>query len=461
MDCLGDTRAWAERNFSEAKLGDPRRTLRLVHSAARIASHPEKSFTQCFDWNELRGFYRLCHQEEVTLRSVSEPHWRQTRQAMAEQDLVLILHDTTQLDFTSHQALKGTGPIGEGTTTGFLQHNSLAVEPKSEQVLGLSYQQLRVRKPAPAGETSYQRRRRAGRESEMWVEGIRAAGPAPSGCTWVDVGDRGADIYEAMVAARELGHHFLFRLLHNRQVFLDEAGSRRAYLKDHARTLPSQGQDTVEIKGRGGRDARTARVEMAAGRVWVPASAEVPQRRSQPVLAVWVIRVWEADPPQGKEALEWILLCSLPTEGIEQLRERRDWYCRRWLIEIYHDIEKNGCQEEGRRFETAERMEACLAVLSIVAVRVMQLRSALVAHPEAPAEQVATKLECLLVQRLLKHKGKTLSVREFVRGVARLGGFLGRQRDGEPGVRALWKGYQRLQDMVRAAQLVLHHPEAG
>jgi transposase-like protein/transposase Tn5 family protein len=458
--CL-DARAWAERNFSEAQLGDPRRTRRLVSSAARIALQPEKSFTQCFDWNELRAFYRLCNQKEATLRTVSEPHWAQTRRAMAERDLVLIVHDTTQLDFTSHAALKGAGPIGEGTTRGFLQHNSLAIAPGSKEVLGLAYQQLRVREPAPPGETSYQRRRRQGRESQMWPEGIGACGPAPAACTWVDVADRGADIYEAMVAARQLGHHFLFRLQQNRQVFLDEAQSQKAYLKDHARALPSQGHDTVEIQGRGGREARTAQVELAAGRVWVPASAEVPRRRSQPILEVWVVRIWEPDPPAGVEPLEWILLCSLPSAGIEQLRQRRDWYCCRWLIEVFHDIEKNGCREEERRFETAARMEACLALLSIVAVRVLQLRSALTARPQEPAEQVATELESTLIRRLLKHKGPVLTVREFVRGVAKLGGFLGRKGDGEPGVRALWRGYQRLQDMVSAAQLLLPKPETG
>jgi hypothetical protein len=72
--------------------------------------------------------------------------------------------------------------------------------------------------------------------------------------------------------------------------------------------------------------------------------------------------------------LEWLLLCSLPTVTWEELNERRTWYGRRWLIEVFHDIEKNGCSEEDRRFETAEALEACLALLRVVAVRVFQLR---------------------------------------------------------------------------------------
>ena len=98
-------------------------------------------------------------------------------------------------------------------------------------------------------------------------------------------------------------------------------------------------------------------------------------------------------------------------------------------------------------------MEACLAILAVVAVRVLQLRCAAQAQPEAPAEQVATPAEIGLVRRVSGHQGRGFSVRDFVRGVARLGGFLGRKGDGEPGVRTLWRGYQRLQDMLLGYQL--------
>lgn len=444
--------AWAEQQFARAPLGDRRRTRRLVESAAKIALHPEKTLPQIFDWNGLRAFYRLCDQETVTLATVQQPHWQQTRQAMGQHPLVLILHDTTELDFTSHTALQGTGPIGDGRGRGFFQHNSLAVLPQPRQVLGLAYQQWRLRQPAPADDHSSRRKQRE-RESLLWLEGIGAAGRPPEGCCWVDVGDRGCDIYEAMVAARRVGHAFLFRLTHQRQVFTTPEQDDSDYLLAYARGLPSQGQDRVDIPGRGGRPARTATVQLAAAPVWVPAPVKTPQRRQQPVVAAWVIRVWEADPPAGVAPLEWLLLTSLPTTTLEELKERRDWYGCRWLVEVYHDVEKNGCSEEDRRFETAERMAACLAVLAVVAVRVLQLRCALAVQPDAPAQQVATAQEIQLVRRFTQHRDRRFSVRDFVRGVARLGGFLGRRSDGEPGVRTLWRGYQRLQDMLLGVQL--------
>ena len=450
------TAAWAEQQFAAVNLRHRRRTRRLVSSAAAIAARPEQSFNQIFNWNDLRAFYNLCDQQAATLPTIQGHHWELTRQAMARHALVLILHDTSDLDFTNHPALQGTGPIGDGRGRGFLQHNSLAVLPEPRQVLGLAYQQLRVRVEAPAGEHTQKRKRRR-RESELWTDGITASGRPPQGCQWVDVGDRGSDIYEAMVAAGQVGHDFLFRVVQNRQVWTTAtyAQDREPLrgLRDFACSLASQGSDTVAIPGRGGRAARTATVQMAAAPVWIPAPQGTPQRRSQPVIAAWVIRVWEEAPPPGVEALEWILVCSVATQTLEELKARRDWYSCRWMVEVFHHIEKNGCKEEARRFETAERMEACLAILSVVAVRVFQLRTALAAQPEAPAEQVATAEEIEVVRALQKHSAASLKVREFVRGVAQLGGFLGRKGDGEPGVLTLWRGYQRLQDLVQGYQL--------
>src|SRR5262249_27110409 len=148
--------------------------------------------------------------------------------------------------------------------------------------------------------------------------------------------------------------------------------------------------------------------ELAAAPVWVPAPAGTPKRRQQPILAAWILRIWEANPPPDvAEPLEWILWCSLRTETLAQLCERRGWYSRRWLVEVYHHIEKNGCSQEGRRFETAERLGPCVALLSVVAVRVFQLRNALDLQPEAPAEQVGTAAEIEVIRRVSGQKKKS------------------------------------------------------
>src|SRR3954469_11075518 len=127
-DSFPTPRAWAEANFQDARLGDRRRTRRLIASAERLAEQPQGSLPAHFSWNPLRAVYRLCNRPEVTHPAVTAPHFALTRSRMEEvPDPVLILHDTTELNFASHAALTGTGPVGDGVGRGFLQHNSLAI----------------------------------------------------------------------------------------------------------------------------------------------------------------------------------------------------------------------------------------------------------------------------------------------------------------------------------------------
>jgi hypothetical protein len=454
MTFAADPQIWALEQFGAAALGHRRRTQRLVELAAQIARHPEGTLPSKLRPMQLKACYRLADQPRVTPAAVLAPHLSHTHRALtaAGPAPVLILHDTTVLDFTDHPRLAGVGPVGDGRGRGLLQHNSLAVDPAGA-VLGLTGQQLLVRTPAPAGETQRQRRRRAV-ESRRWLEGLRAVGPAPAGACWVHVADRESDWYALMAAAGALGHHFLFRVAQDRRIRTGHDGAgAAANLLSYARQLPAQAGAVVAVRARGGRPGREAAVRVAAAAVRVQRPLE--GAAGQPAeLAVWVVRVWEAGPPAGAEGLEWVLVTSVPTSTAAAMAERLAWYARRWLLEEYHQVEKTGCGEEALRFRTVARLGPVLALLSVVAVRVLQLRQAARLHPEAPAEQVATPAEIAVVRAAAPPRTAGLTVREFVRGVARLGGFLGRKGDGEPGWQTLWRGYQRLQDMVAGYELL-------
>jgi hypothetical protein len=451
---------WAERNFGAARLGDRRRTRRLVRCAARIADRPHGSLPSKFDWNELRAAYRLVNRPEVTHADVLGPHAQQVHAAMRQHPVVLTIHDTTELDFTSHRALRGrgplgpTGPDGTGGGRGLLQHNSLAILPDG-RLLGLAHQQVLPRRPAPPGETPAQRRRRP-RESRLWLQGMQALGPAPAGGVWVDVADCGGDLFDAMHTARGLGHHFLIRAAQDRRIRVGGPDAAdEAYLRRYARTLAAQAHGTVAIASKGGRPARQAVVALAAAPVGVcPPWPECNRADARPPLRAWVQRIWEPDPPPGVTPLEWVLVSSLPVESAADLRERQAWYALRWpTAEEFHQVEKTGCGEEQLRFETVAAMAPMIALLSVVAVRVLQLRQAERQHPEAPASAVASGLERALVAAAAPGlSAEAMTVGQFVRAVARLGGFLGRRGDGAPGWKTLWRGYQRLQDMVAGCQ---------
>lgn len=455
---FADALSWAEANFGAADLGRPDRAARLVHSAARIAEHPGASFPAAFaDLNDLRLFYNLMHRPEATHHAILAAHFALTRAAMnSPGDVVLAVHDTTDLDFGSHPALhEQLGPIGDGNGHGLLQHNSLAVRAKDGLLLGLAYQQLTQRQPAPPGETRTQKKHRQ-RESVLWQRGFEGVGRPPEGCVWVDVCDRGADAFEALHCSVRLGHQALIRACQDRCVLVEQPDGilRPEKLMAFARGLPGQADDVVEVTQKGGRPARRARVQLAGAVVWIEPPKQLPKRKEYQDVRVWVVRVWEEDPPEGEEALEWVLLSSLPAETDEQLRTRRDWYALRWPVaEDYHQAEKTGCREEQVRFQDVGALKASLALLSVVAVRVVQLRQVARACPEEPASRVASELEVEVLAQALGLSLAALTVGAFVQGVAKLGGFLGRKCDGRPGWKALWRGYVKLQALVEGALL--------
>jgi hypothetical protein len=453
---FADADAWAQTQFGTVDLGRDDRQQRLVFCAARLAKNPGASFPAVFNRKDLRCFYALMHRRECSHSAVLSAHFARTKEAMNTPDVILIVHDTTEMDYTSHQALHDQlGPIGDGGGRGLLQHNSLAVRARDGLLLGLVHQQLVKRRPAPPGETRNQRRHRE-RESILWPRGFEGVGRPPEGCIWVDVCDRGADLFEALHASRELDHHCLIRACQDHCVLVEQADGmlRPDHLMALARSLPGQCGDTVEVRQKGGRPGRTAQVQLASAVVWIEPPKQLPGRKQYKDLRLWVVRIWEPEPPAGVEALEWVLLSSLPADSEQELRQRRDWYALRWpTAEDYHQAEKTGCGEEEVRFQDVESLKASLALLSVVAVRVVQLRQTARACPQEPAERVASPLEIAVLQQALGVEAASWTVAAFVLGVAQLGGFLGRKCDGQPGWKVLWRGYKKLENLVEGARL--------
>jgi len=86
----------------------------------------------------LKGAYRLLAEEDVTYKALMASHWERTLQA-ARHPLVLMIQDTSHVNYTHHPTTTGLGPIGDGNGQGFLLHSVLAVVLKPRQVLGIAY----------------------------------------------------------------------------------------------------------------------------------------------------------------------------------------------------------------------------------------------------------------------------------------------------------------------------------
>lgn len=453
----GEAVSFGMENFGNAKLGDQRRTRRLVQSVDRMISRPGGTLPDKLqNPAELKGLYRLVDAEDVTHAAVFEPHRQRTLERMrACEGDVLIVHDTTELDYTTRESLDGLGQIGNGSRRGYLCHNSLAMVAASREVLGLANQILHCRPIVPEGETRTERREKENRESRLWKRGSEAIGPAPSGRRWIDVCDRGADLFEYLDFKHGSGGFYVVRSRHDRRVDVDEeTAQRREQLHAYARQLPSLGQKTVEVPPRDGRTGRTARVRIAAGLVTVSPPKNPRGEHGTEPLILWVVYAGEIDPPGGVEPVEWILLTNVPTEDLAQASERITWYSCRWVVEDYHKGQKTGCGIELPQFTAKERLEPAIAMLSVVAVYLLQLRSrsrCADAHERRANEILPKQHVAVLSAWRFGEIRPDLSMHDFYYALARLGGHQNRKHDHAPGWIVLWRGWMKLQDMVAGA----------
>jgi hypothetical protein len=369
---------------------------------------------------------------------------------------VLILHDLTVLDY-SGLAIPELGPVGNGGGRGYLCYNALAVDPARRAVLGLAEQILHRRAQVPPKESVAAKRQRRDRESRLWSTAVETLGKPPAGTRWLDVADRGADVFEFLATEQRLGRACLVRACYNRVIVTPIApGGVRTKVFDHLRSLPAQGpprtQTLADPKSHREREAQLA---VAWAEVWVqPPHVRKGEYETQP-LPVWAVRVWEANPPRGSKAVEWMLLSTEEVSCVRAAWEKVEWYACRYMVEEYHKAQKTGCQIEDLQFRTAQALQPMIALLSVVAVLLLNLRLACRqtdADQRQATELVDPVYEETLRQWRYKQARAPLTVKEYYLALARLGGHMNRKSDGPPGWLVLWRGWMKLHWMVAGVE---------
>jgi hypothetical protein len=444
-------------NFGDAEFGDRRLTRRLVIVADQMAKHPPGTLPDKMQTpKDLKGLYRLMNCETVTHESVLRSHYDLTRRQLEQrEEATLLVQDSTELDYTGKDSLRDLGQIGNGSRRGYICHSTLAVVPGSRRVLGLADQILHCREDVCKNESRQQKRSRQNRESRLWQRSSEAIGISPQGRLWVEVCDRGADLFEYLDFKHRQGGHYVVRSKSNRQITAVKDGkSEKMKLHDHARSLPSAADRQLDIPAAKGRAARTAHLSIAWANVQLlPPAYPRGQHRSEP-LNLWVVRVWETDPPEDIEPLEWILVTNVQVNEADDALERAEWYSDRWIVEEYHKAMKTGCNIESPQFTSETALEPTIGLIAVVALLLLGLRdqSRGANARERPAREIVPD-ECVRVISAWRFQDadRELSVHEFFYALARLGGHLNRKGDHRPGWLVLWRGWTQLQMMIRGA----------
>lgn len=447
---------WAQLNFGTCDLGDKRRTTRLIQVAEQIANHPSASLpNQIERWSDLKAAYRLFDGDGVTFEAIVRPHWELTKQAAKGR--CLVIGDTTEFDFGKNREIEGLGPTGNGSGQGFLLHNALLVHAESNEIIGVAGQTIHYRKK----KTSKKRENSARilkrkRESEVWGTVIDQIGKPRDEVEYVHVFDRGADNFEVYCRLLQNQGQWVIRVSKLNRYVLAGTSEERMPLKDYLPQLPTLGRYTLSLRARPGQSARDAQIEVRVGRIKIPRPPHVsPWVRSlhQPPIAMNVIEVVEVNPPKGVTAIRWVLFTSLSVATFDEVWAVIGYYESRWLVEEYHKALKTGCATESRQLKAATRLEAFVALTSVVAIRLLQLKSLARTNPEVPAQRVVPRVWLQMLK--LARKNLTcvhdLTVGQFYREVAKLGGFLGRKSDGDPGWITIWRGWEKLNTYVFVA----------
>ncbi len=439
---------WASQVATAADLPDERLDQRLSVILMDTIEHPSASIPKAAgSAGAAKATYRFYANPRVTADALRGGIATETARRCLEEDVVLVVQDTTSLNFTGLQSIPELGPIDSGgLARGVHLHTALGVTT-SGRVIGILDQQYwaRPQQGQPAPEE---------KESGKWINGIDAARdvlytaaearPLPR---LIHVMDREGDAYEVMMTIVDAGDSAIIRCAQNRRI---DDPLNKAH--EAVRNQPVLCRKEILVPRKKGIPERYAQVEVRSMRVTL-----VPDHEKYPHAwrMTWnLVEVWEPEPPPGVESVHWLLWTLEPAAtAAEALAVVAKYKCR-WPIEEVHLVIKSGCQVESLQLETWEGLEKAVTVNAAVAARIVSLRDLARETPEAAALGVLSEDEVeVLVCRFGKGmKPSELTIGQAVLWIGRLGGHLNRKRDGMPGVRTLWSGLHDLTLLVAGFQ---------
>ena len=440
---------WIRDEFDHDIFGDLRIFKRFLVVAKHLSNQPAAYINQAHgEWNKTKAAYRFFDNERVEGCKIMKAHRDKTIKRMAQQtEVVLIIQDTSFLNFSHMKQSNDLGPIGElkSSSMGLVMHSSLAVS-FSGLPLGFADHSLWARKIEDYGKSKYcDDLPIEQKESFKWIKALRNyVHLIPSNCKAITVGDRESDIYDFLVESNKLGAYFLVRAKNDRVV---GDSNLWAFMEQQA----VAGSYCVEVPESNKHPKRTAKLEFRYSKV----TMKPTKRRSNlNDITLWAVYAKEVDCHNSVEPLDWMLLTNSKIETPQEAMQALDWYKKRWQIEVFHKILKSGCAVEMSRLEINQRRFPLIAMKSIIAWKIFQMTFLHRISPEQPATTILSQAECFALYCMMNKQPTNeiskLSARKATRWLAQLGGFLGRASDKEPGPELVWRGWQRLQDFTQA-----------
>lgn len=442
---------WADEECGGAELGDARLTRRLVRLTRSLADQPERSVPQaCGDWWETKAAYRLWSHADLTVAQILSGHVQRTVERISRETCVLVVQDTSQLCYTTHRATHGLGGLRRRGQRGMFVHPLLALSTDGLP-LGLLNLAFWTWPQAKSPDSAWQRSRKLTSEkvTQCWLDGLdQAVDQIPAQVHAVLISDRESDLFALFANPRPAHVDLLVRCRERRRRV--EHPQRLAELAiQHSCPL---GETVVEVSRRDGQHARQAKLIVHGVSLLTHPPANPPKGSVWPPIRLQWIWAYEPSPPPGQKALEWLLVTTLPIEGLTDAVRVLQWYSLRWRIERWFYVLKQGCRVEQLALETAARLQLAIATYAIAAWRVLWLTLAAQKRPTLSCETALSAdewqaLDCY-VHRTATPRRVPFTVGEAVRLLGQLGGRRQSAQTKPPGVNTLWTALERLHDIT-------------
>jgi hypothetical protein len=447
--------------------------------------------------NDLISMYRFVDNDAVSLEDLRKTRAKAVLERVPEASELIIVHDVTLLDYSSHHSKADRRKIGNHRGKGYEYISCIAVDPAKDAILGVIHDTVvSDTGPDDADMMDYdydssfdyfspaeKKRLRENHRHQMAVH-VNGLSETLSNYKVIHVADREFDDIRVLDRCIENGCDFVVRSSANRNVQIPcyewvpkEALTAKQQghpvpegyccasiklLLEHAPCLPYK-KLPLDSRGRITDDRSADRyAQLSVGsfraRLYRSAMRNRKQHTTPRPVDVNVVIIREDNPPGGSKPILWVLFTSLSIDTPEQVERIGYTYELRWRIEQYFRLLKSGWGIERYRFDNAGKISRLLIILTIASMMIVDLKREL----GLPSKGELNDQDYQRIKKAMlepDNEDIDINLRLFA-FIAKYGGWIGRRRDpigpivlmrGLLQVLAILDAYERFGPLIKEA----------